>query len=140
MECLSRALKIGVDARGQINLLFRLFDGLNGVAKRNTGGKIERQCDDRKLALMIDRERRGGRLEMREGAERYLRSVRLLHVNMFERIRAALILRVDLENHVVLVQLREDGRYLPLAECVVESVVDRLWRNSQARRGVAIDI
>ena len=46
---------------------------------------------------------------------------------------------VDLEDDAVLVQLREDGRDLALAERVVERVVDRLRRDAEARRGVAVD-
>ena len=30
----------------------------------------------------------------------------------------------DFQNHVILIELREDGRYLALAECVVKRVVD----------------
>ena len=43
------------------------------------------------------------------------------------------------QHHVVLVQLREHGRDLPLAEGVVERVVDHLRRDAEARGGVAVD-
>jgi hypothetical protein len=42
------------------------------------------------------------------------------------QIRGILLeLRIDFQHHVVLVQLREHRRDLPLAEGVVERVVDR---------------
>src|SRR5438046_93080 len=47
--------------------------------------------------------------------------------------------RQDFEHHVVLVQLSEDGRHMPLPEVVVERVVDGLRENPQARRGVAVN-
>ena len=46
---------------------------------------------------------------------------------------------LDLQHHAVLVQLREHRRDLPLAERVVERVVDHLRRDAEPRRGVAVD-
>ena len=46
---------------------------------------------------------------------------------------------LDLQNDAVLVQLGEDGGDLPLAEGVVERVVDHLRRDPEPRRRVAID-
>ena len=37
-------------------------------------------------------------------------------------------IRIDFQNHVVLVQLREDGRDLPLTEGVVQRLVDACGR------------
>ena len=47
---------------------------------------------------------------------------------------------LDFEHHVILVQLREDGGYFALAVRVVERLVDGGRRNSQARRGVAVEL
>ena len=49
-------------------------------------------------------------------------------------------LGLHLQDDAVLVQLREDGGDLPLAEGVVEGVVDHLRRDAQARGGVAVDV
>ncbi len=49
------------------------------------------------------------------------------------------LLRLHLEDDAVEVQLREDDRHLPLAEGVVERVVDGLRRDAQARGRVAVD-
>jgi len=43
------------------------------------------------------------------------------------------------EHHMVLIQLREDGRHLPLAERVIEHIVDGLRRHAQARRRIAVE-
>ena len=43
------------------------------------------------------------------------------------------------EHDAVLVQLREHGRDLALAEGVVERVVDRLRRDAEPRRRIAVD-
>ena len=46
-------------------------------------------------------------------------------------------LRRDFQHHVILVELREHGRHLALAERVVERVVDQLRRDAEPRSGVA---
>ncbi len=51
----------------------------------------------------------------------------------------ALVLGLDLEDHPVLVELREDERRLALTEGVVEHVVDLLRRHTEARGRVAVD-
>ena len=48
-------------------------------------------------------------------------------------------LRLHFENDVILIQLREHGGDLALAKSVVQRVVDHLRRDSESRRGVAID-
>ncbi len=48
--------------------------------------------------------------------------------------------RRGFEDHPVLVQLREHGRDLALAERVVQRVVDHLRGDAEPRRGVAIDV
>ena len=46
---------------------------------------------------------------------------------------------LNLEDDVVLVQLREHGRNLPLRERVVQRVVDVLRGNAEPGGGVAVD-
>ena len=65
---------------------------------------------------------------------------RRLDVDLVEAVELALHLRQDLQDHVVAVQLREILRHLPLAEGVVERVVDQLRRDAVARGLVAIDV
>ena len=61
------------------------------------------------------------------------------HVDVFQRIGVPLKPRLDFQHHMILVQLREDRRYETLSECVVQSVVDHLRRNSKTRGAVSID-
>ena len=42
------------------------------------------------------------------------------------------------EHHMILVQLREHGRYQSLAECVVQRIVDHGGRNAEAGSRIAI--
>jgi hypothetical protein len=65
---------------------------------------------------------------------------RLIHAGAdLSRFGALLVARLHFEDDVVLVQLREDGRHLPLAEGVVQGVVDHLRRDAEPRGGVAVD-
>ncbi len=57
-----------------------------------------------------------------------------------KRRRILLVVRRHFENHVELIGLRVDRRYLPLAEGIVERVVDVLRRDAQPAGGVAVDI
>ena len=87
---------------------------------------------------MIDRQRNVRLLPVRERAERHRLARRRLHVTWSSE--SGLVWNgVYLEHHMVLVQLREDGRDLPLAEGIVERVVDHLRRDAEARRGIAVD-
>ena len=61
------------------------------------------------------------------------------HVDVFERLRRLRVLRIDLHYHVILVQARIDRRYLPLAERVVQRVVDVAGADAEARCGIAVD-
>ena len=47
--------------------------------------------------------------------------------------------RIGLQHHAILVRLAEDGGDLPLAERVVQRVLDRLHRHAQPHRRVAVD-
>jgi hypothetical protein len=58
---------------------------------------------------------------------------------MVQLIRVKLKLRLGLQNHVILVQLRVHRIDLPLAECVVQRVVDRRRRHAKPRSSRAID-
>ena len=61
------------------------------------------------------------------------------HVNILQRVRVLLELRIDFQDHVILIELREDRGDLALAKGVVERVVDVGGQNAEARSGVAID-
>src|SRR5260370_41807821 len=88
---------------------------------------------------MVQRQRRVIRVEAREGAQRDLRSVGGLYVNVLQRIGILLELWIDFHNHVVLVQLRKNRGDLALAKGVVERVVNVGRKNTEAGSGVAVD-
>ncbi len=58
---------------------------------------------------------------------------------MVQLVGVQLKLRLRLQNHVVLVQLRVHRIDLPLAERVVERIVDRRRRHAQARSSRPVD-
>ena len=80
-----------------------------------------------------------GGLIVREGAHRYEASARGAHVDVLQGVGVLLIARVDFKHHVILVQLRVDGRDLALAEGVIQGLVDRLGGDAQARSRVTLD-
>ncbi len=78
-------------------------------------------------------------LPVRDHAERNLRSVAGFDVEIVQRGRVGLEVLTHFHHHVVLVELRENGGDLALAEGVVERVVDVGHGDAQPGRGVAID-
>src|SRR6202034_3353932 len=68
------------------------------------------------------------------------RTARGAHPDLLESLRALPEARCDLHHHVILVHVVVDGRYLPLAEGVVERVVDLGQVDTQSRGGAAIDV
>ena len=88
---------------------------------------------------MVHLQRDALHFEVRNSRERYLGSVRRLDVNVSQRRRRRLELRRDLHDHVVLVQGLVGSGDLSLAESIVQSVVDVLWRDAEPACGVAID-
>ena len=76
-----------------------------------------------------------------KGRQRHLvAGRRRLHVDLVQRVEAALQFRQHLEDHVIAVELREILRHLALAERVVQRVVDQLRLDAVARGGVAVDL
>src|SRR5947199_77964 len=74
-----------------------------------------------------------------ERIERGLRARPRANKKILQRSWLQAITRLHFQNDVILVQLREYCRDLPLPERIVERVVDHLRRDPQPRRGVPID-
>ena len=108
-----------MNAGWKLDILFHLLDSLSRVAQRFARSKIERQRHHRELPLVIHRERRVDQFEVRNCAQRHLLPGVRLHVDIVERMRIALQLRINFEHDVILVLLRVDDGDLPLAERVV---------------------
>ena len=68
------------------------IDGARRRTQVSTGRQVERDGHRRELSLVIDRQRRVRRLEMREGRQRHLRSAAGDHVDALQRIRRQLVL------------------------------------------------
>src|SRR5947209_2956372 len=88
---------------------------------------------------MADGQWRVSRFESRERAKRNLLAARGMHVNILERTWVGLKLRIDFHNHVILVELRKNGRDLALAEGVVQSVINVGRKHADSRGSVAVD-
>src|SRR5437763_137109 len=74
--------KRSLQASRHIQFLLHAVDGVDGVAQGCARREVEGNGDDGKLALMVQRERGAGRVEARKGAERDLRAVGGLDVNI----------------------------------------------------------
>ena len=115
-------------------------DRLHRLAQRGAGREVERDRDHRELPLVVDRQRRVGLLDARERAQRHHARRRRSGCRCRCRSSGRLLeLRLHLQHDVVLVELREHRRDLPLPEGVVQRVVDHLRRDAQPRGGVAVD-
>ena len=125
------------------NVLLHLGDAFDSVAQRHTRREVERERHGRKLALMIHRDGRGGRLIFRDGAQRNDRADRAIgcaQVDLVQSFGALPEFWIDLHNDMVLVQRAEHGRDLPLSESIVKCVVDQLRRNAETRgSGTVVD-
>src|SRR3989440_1851928 len=133
------ALKRSLDAGRHVQILLDAVDGVNRVAERSIGSKVERERDHGKLTLVVQCQRGGAGLETRERAEGNLRAVGGFYVNVFQRIGVLLELRIHFDDDVILVQLSKDGGDQALAESVIKCVVDIGGENAEARSGNADD-
>ena len=132
-------MKRSLDAGRHVQILLDAVNGVDGVAKRDIGSKVERERDNRKLTLMVQRQSGSAGLEAREGAEGNLRTVGGSYVNIFQRIGILLESRVHFQDDVILIELRENGGDQALSESVVKRVVNIGRKNAQPRSGVAVD-
>src|SRR4029079_4388753 len=89
---------------------------------------------------MIDLQRTDRGNETRDPRKGHRRPVGRLHEDMVEILRALLELRLGLENDLVIVCRRIDGRDLPRAECVIELLAHLIDRDAIDRRLLAIDL
>jgi hypothetical protein len=127
------------DARGQPQLLRHLPDRRHRFAEGPSRRKVERDRHGRKLALSADDQRHHGFGDPREDVQRH-RPAAPAHFQLLQRLRPLLKFRHHLKNDAVLVQLREHGGDLPLAEGIVECIGDELRRDTHAGGGIAIDL
>src|SRR5208283_5123827 len=142
LERLGVALEGRCQADRNLQLLHRLLDRVGRGTERDALCEVEADGDRWELALVADREGldRGGR-PFGEGTERHhLVGDGRPDVELVESRRVAQQLRQHLLDHLVGVHLGEILRDLPLAEGVVERVVDQLRLDAVARGHVAVDL
>ena len=77
--------------------------------------------------------------KMSKRSQRHNSSVRSAHINVLQRLGTFGKLRRNLHHHVILIKLPIHDRNLPLAEGVVESVINIGSGHSQPRGGIAIN-
>ena len=83
---------------------------------------------------MDDGQRRGPGSQVGERAQRHHLAGGGFDVDLVQRLRRELEMRLGFEDDAVLVELREHDRHLPLPERVVERVVNGLRQDVQRGR------
>ena len=114
-------------------------DGLDGVAQGLAGREVEADDGGGELSLVADGELGAGLFPVGQHAERDLGAVAGFDVETVEGVGIGLEVLPYFHDHVVLVELGEDGGDLALAEGVVEGVVDVGHGDAEAGGGVAVD-
>ena len=127
--------------RGNTEFGLDLLNRRHRIAERRTSRQIEAHRHRWELALMVDREiRRLRHVHAHEGRYRHLLSgERRGEIELVEQARIRLQRRVDLQDDVIAVELREILRHLALADGVVDRRVDQRRLDAEACRPVAID-
>src|SRR5215831_12181065 len=88
---------------------------------------------------MIDSERRVRGGIMGEGTERHQGAVRRSHINMLQTVGILPEDRIDLQHHMILIQLLVHGRNLALAKGIIERIVNRGSTDTEARSSGAVN-
>src|SRR6185436_7805277 len=101
--------------------------------------EIEGNVDHRELPLVVDRKRGMGVLKSRKSAQWHRAAAARLHEQVIQILRALVKIGRHFEHNSVLVELSENRRDLPLAEGVVQGVVEGLGGDAKAPCRVAIE-
>ena len=119
------------------------------------GAEVERQRHRRELAGVVDHQRGVALDDPGDARQRHLHAGRAAaldaggaalgragrgDVDLAERVRSELVARRRFEHHAILVGLRVDRRDQPLAERVVQGIVDGRDADAEAAGGVAVDV
>ncbi len=117
-----------------------LFGGnrLGRLAEREAVGEIEGEGYGREDSIVIDSQRRRGAYQGAERAQRHRLPGRRRNIQQFQGILVELEAPVDFENHPVHRNLGVVARDLPLAESVIQRIVEALHGHSEPRHSVAV--
>ena len=122
------------------DLALHAADRRDGVAERIAGREVEGDRDRRQLPLMVDAERHRPVGDLRHCGQRHQRPVLRGHIEPRQRRRVGLVLRQELEDHLIGVRRSVDLGDLLAAERRAQRGFDRRRRDPQRRGAVAIDI
>src|ERR1700732_5345583 len=139
VEGLGGSLKGWTNIGGNSQLQDGGLDILHRVTQGYALSKVERYGYRWKLSLVVYGEGRGLHLEMRECAERHLRSGGRPHKKLLDIVSTVAEGGIHFHDDVILVQLGIDRRYLPLTEGVIQSVVDCSRCDSQPGGCIPVD-
>ena len=128
-----------MDAGGHAHLLLHLGNHFRGFAQRFSRRQVERDGHYRKLSLVVDGQRGLGRFKVAEGRQRHLRAGGGFHIDAGERTQVLAKLRINLQHHVILVELGKHGGDLALAKSVIERIVNGLRQDSKTRGRIAVN-
>ncbi len=140
LKRLGGALETATHAVRHANRQLRLLQGINRLAQGMPRRQVEGQGDRRENALVVDDDRHLLVLQTGQQVQRHHGPTARPHIQMPQGFQGQLPLGVDFENHMVLVQLGEQGCHLALPEGVVQHVINGLHRNAHARGGGAVDL
>ena len=135
---LRRSCESGVDGWWKSDLGGRYVNFIHGITQSHARLQVEGHRHRWKQALVSYRQRRGCWRKRTECAQRDLLSARRTHIDVAQGQRILPEFRRRLHHHVILIQGAIHRRYRPLAESVIESVVDQLRRDAEARGSAAI--
>src|SRR5262249_44987993 len=139
LKCSGRTLKTTSDTGRQSDLTHRLFNGPYRVAQRDSGRHVERQCHTGELSLMIDQQQRVRGLVARHRTQWYLGSCRRPYIDLLERGWVLPVLRRNFHHDVILIEGRIQDGNLPLAERIVQRVIDELRTETESRSRAAVE-
>ena len=103
LEGFDGAVEVGGDGGGQAHFAQHVLHLVGAIAERHARREIERDGHRRKLAPVIDGQWADGAIQFRHGVERNQLAARRADVKLRQRIRRALILRLDFHDHAVFV-------------------------------------
>ncbi|MNK87908.1 hypothetical protein D3C87_1078550 [compost metagenome] len=141
LERLRRPLEIAADRRRHADLGLGLIEQNHRITQRNAGRQVERQVGGREHAVVGNRQRANGRrIELGQRRQRHhLATQRRTQVEIVEAFGLAALLGVQLQNHVVLVDLGLEFIDLPLPESIVQRLVDIAGGQAETGGGAAVD-
>ncbi|VTM87260.1 Uncharacterised protein [Raoultella ornithinolytica] len=133
------ALELGADIGRQIQRLFGGEDGVDRIAQRVVIRDVERNGGHRELIEMVNRQRREALLDAGDGLQRHDAAPAAGQANIVQRRQPRRLPGVMLQHHAILVGLSVDGRDQPLAEGVIQRIIDIGHADAETAGAVAID-